>query len=82
MNGESRSLPFFGSMNLEVLQASQTSLHGDIYYDLLVMEAGDPTRSPFALRVARGACTIPPSPGAVVKASFLSGQVERIAAPE
>lgn len=81
MQGETRSLPFFGSMNLEILQASQTSLHGDIYYDLMVMEAGDPNRAPFALRVARGVCAVPPSPGAVVKASFLSGQVERITPP-
>ena len=68
-------------MNLEILQASQTSLHGDVYYDLMVMEAGDPNRVPFSLRVARGVCAVPPSPGAVVKASFLSGQVERITPP-
>ena len=81
MNGENRSLPFFGSMNLEIVQASQTSIHGDLYYDLLVMEAGDPGRTPFMLRVARGACTVAPSPGAVVKAAFLSGQVERLTPP-
>ena len=68
-------------MNLEILQASQTSIHGDLYYDLLVMEAGDPSRTPFMLRVARGVCVTSPAPGAVVKATFLSGQVERLTPP-
>lgn len=81
MDNESRTLPFFGSMNLEILQASQTSIHGDIYYDLLVAEAGDPSRTSFMLRVARGVCATSPAPGTIVKASFLSGQVERLTPP-
>ncbi|MAJ46268.1 MAG: hypothetical protein CBC35_03020 [Planctomycetes bacterium TMED75] len=78
MDRETRTLPFFGSLNLEILQASQTSIHGDIYYDLMVVEAGDPSRTPFMLRVARGVCATSPGPGTLVKANFLSGQVERL----
>ncbi len=78
MHGESRALPFFGAMTIEVLQASQTSIHGDLYFDLLAKEAGDPSSTPFTMRVARGVCTIPPTPGAMLKAHFLSGQVERL----
>ncbi len=71
-------LPFLGAMNLEILQASQTSLHGDLYFDLMVRETGDMDADPFQLRVARGACGVPPTPGARVKANFLAGQVESL----
>jgi hypothetical protein len=78
MDREQRSLPFMGTMTLEILQASQTSLHGDVYFDLLVNEAGEVGGEPFSVRVARGACTVQPVPGAMIRATFLSGQIERI----
>jgi len=71
-----------GSMTLEILQASQTSLHGDIYFDLLVSEAGAAAPDPFAVRVARGVCAVQPMPGAMIRATFLSGQIERITPAE
>jgi hypothetical protein len=65
-------------MNLEILQASQTSLHGDIYFDLMVRESGDIAGEPFMMRVAQGACRVAPAPGTQVKATFLAGQVESL----
>lgn len=78
MNSGPGSLPILGALNLEILQASQTSLHGDIYFDLLVRETGNAEAEPFPLRVARHTCTVPPVPGALIRAQFLAGQVERI----
>lgn len=78
MNDSQGSLPILGAMTFEVLQASQTSLHGDVYFDLLVREAGNMACEPVSLRVARDACAVAPVPGAMVRASFLMGQVERI----
>lgn len=78
MSNAPGSLPILGAMTFEVLQASQTSLHGDVYFDLLVREAGNAAGEPHQLRVARDVCAIAPTPGAIVRASFLMGQVERI----
>jgi len=78
MQNDQRQLPFMGSLNLEVLQASQTSLHGDLYFDLMVRESGSQASEPFMIRVAKGACVLSPTPGVMVKAQFLSGQVERL----
>ena len=78
MNPARRDLPFLGALNLEILQASQTSLHGDIYFDLMVRESGDGAGEAFSLRVPRDACAIPPSPGSHVKAEFLAGQVRQL----
>lgn len=72
------TLPFLGAMSLEILQASQTSLHGDLYFDLMVRESGDVAGQPFLLRVSKDACTAPPMPGVHVRAEFLAGQVQRI----
>jgi len=78
MNPARRDLPFLGALNLEILQASQTSLHGDIYFDLMVRESGDGTGEAFALRVSRDACKTPPAPGSHVRAEFLAGQVSEL----
>ena len=78
MQPANRNLPFLGALNLEILQAAQTSLHGDIYFDLMVRESGDAECPPFQLRVSREACQVPPVPGIHVKAEFLAGQVQRI----
>ena len=53
MQNDQRQLPFLGSLNLEVLQASQTSLHGDLYFDLMVRESGNQGSEPFMIRVAK-----------------------------
>ena len=78
MQRDRRDLPFLGAINLEILQASQTSIHGDLYFDLMARESGDGSGEPFHLRVSCGACATPPMPGALVKAEFLAGQVQAI----
>lgn len=78
MQPSPRILPFAGALTLEILQATQTSLHGDVYFDLLVREAGNADDDPFLIRVARDACATSPTPGAIVRATFLAGQLERL----
>ena len=78
MQPVNKNLPFLGALNVEILQASQTSLPGDLYFDLMVRESGDAEGVPFQIRVSRGACQLAPMPGTHVKASFLAGQVESI----
>ncbi len=70
-------LPAFGDLTGKVLQAQPVSIHGDIYYDL-VMELEGQTDRGVKLRVPNHLCERPPAPGDCLTLNFLLQQVNSV----
>jgi hypothetical protein len=83
-------LPAFGNLKGKVLQAQPVSIHGDIYYDLIIeimeimeiMELDGQTERGVKLRVPNHLCERPPAPGDCLTLNFLLQQVDSVAFDE
>jgi hypothetical protein len=68
------NLPLAGSWTATILQVRPFTIHGDIYYELVVdHDAGQAT-----LRVPQHAVAGEPSAGQAVSIAFLLGQVTKV----
>lgn len=68
-------LPLVGSVEVEVHEARGTSIHGDLYVDLLV---APPAAAPIPLRVAQSALDAMPQRGERLRLHLLMSQVDRV----
>ena len=68
-------LPLVGSVEVEVHDARGTSIHGDLYVDLLVAPSG---AAPIPLRVAQSALGTVPQRGERLRLHLLMSQVDRV----
>ena len=80
-------LPAFGNLKGKVLQAQPVSIHGDIYYDLImeimeIMELDGQTERGVKLRLPNHLCERPPAPGDCLTLNFLLQQVNSVAFDE
>ena len=72
--------PMFGDWVVDVLRMQPVSIHGDLYYEVLVVRAdeagavGD-ARQGVVLRVPQHAAPSAPEVGQRLKVTFLMGQV-------
>lgn len=78
-------LPLVGQITVRVLQSQPVSIHGDMYYDLVVMLAAvRPTDTPPApdqpvrLRVPNHLCPRPPRLDDVLELNLLMSQVNAV----
>ena len=70
--------PVFGDWVVDVVRVQPMSIHGDLYYEVLVVraDAGDaPAQQGVVLRIPQHAVAAPPAAGQRVKVTFLMGQV-------
>ena len=70
--------PMFGDWVVDVMRVQPVSIHGDLYYEVLVVradEAGGAGRQGVVLRVPEHAATAAPEAGQRIKLTFLMGQV-------
>ncbi len=67
--------PMMGSWSVEVKEAKPFTIHGDLYYELLVIRLDDPTHALLAIRVPQHAMSGTPKTGDKLAVSFLMGQV-------
>lgn len=73
--------PMFGDWVVDVVRAQPVSIHGDLYYEVLVVRAddaagaGDAGRQGVVLRVPQHAVAAAPEAGQRLKVTFLMGQV-------
>ena len=70
-------IPAFGDVNGKVLQAAQVSIHGDIYYDLVMQLQGQVDQG-VKLRIPNHLCKRPPAPGDRLTLNFLLQQVNLV----
>jgi len=70
-------IPTFGDVNGTVLQAASVSIHGDIYYDLIMQWEGQADQG-VKLRVPNHLCSRPPLAGDRLTLSFLLQQVNGV----
>lgn len=68
-------LPLVGSVEVEVHDARGTSIHGDLYVDLLVAPPGAP---PWPLRVPQASVGVVPQRGDRLRLHLLMSQVDRV----
>ena len=71
------AIPTFGDVNGTVLQVANMSIHGDIYYDL-IMELEGQTDQRVQLRVPNHLCPRPPQAGDRLTLNFLLQQVNGV----
>lgn len=67
--------PMVGSWSVEVKDVKPFTIHGDLYYELLVIREDDPTHAVLAIRVPQHAVRGTPKPADRLAISFLMGQV-------
>ncbi len=70
-------IPAFGDLTGNVLQAAHVSIHGDIYYDLVMQMEGQMDQG-VKLRVANHLCQRAPVAGDRLTLSFLLQQVNSV----
>lgn len=68
-------LPMVGEWGVEVTAVRPFTIHGDLYYELIVVRADDAARETLAIRVPRHAVSTAPNPGDKLTLTFLMGQV-------
>ena len=71
--------PMFGSWPVVIRSARPFSIHGDLYYEMLVERTDDPASGGTLLKVPHHAVTVEPTVGANVVVTFLMGQVTGVA---
>lgn len=76
--------PLIGQMHAEVVAVQSTSIHGDIYYDMIArlrqVDAGEDDAAQDArVRVASHLCEREPVAGDRLTLSFLMGQINGVA---
>ena len=69
----------FGSWPVVIRSARPFSIHGDLYYEILVDRTDDPSAGATLLKVPHHAVTTEPAVGAKVTVTFLMGQVTAVA---
>lgn len=74
----SEPIPTFGDVNGKVLQAEQVSIHGDVYYDLVMQLEGQMDQG-VKLRIPNHLCKRPPVAGDLLTLNFLMQQVNSVA---
>lgn len=74
--------PLIGQMIADVLAVQATSIHGDIYYDLVARlrapDADEGDTQDARVRVASHLCEREPTPGDQLTLSFLMGQINGV----
>ena len=68
--------PMFGSWHVQVHAARPFTIHGDLYYEIMVTRLvdDDPTAG-FTLRLPQHATAREPQPGQTLEITFLMGQI-------
>lgn len=64
-----------GEARVRVLESASYTIHGDLYYRLLVVPADDAEGAPSTIAVPRHAVAEQPVAGQALAVSFLMGQV-------
>jgi hypothetical protein len=64
-----------GNWSVDVKAVKPFTIHGDLYYELIVTRADDPAQQILALRVPQHAVTKTPQTGDKLILTFLMGQV-------
>lgn len=73
----SSPIPAFGDMNGKVLQAEHVSIHGDVYYDLVMQLEGQMDQG-VKLRIPNHLCKRAPVAGDLLTLNFLLQQVNGV----
>ena len=73
----SEPIPVFGDVNGKVIQVEPVSIHGDVYYDL-VMQLGGQMDQGVKLRVPNHLCERPPVAGDLLTLNFILQQVNSV----
>jgi hypothetical protein len=73
--GLAMNTPMVGSWSVEVKDVRPFTIHGDLYYELDVVQLDDRGGTVLAVRVPQHAVSGVPKPGDKLAISFLMGQV-------
>jgi len=67
--------PMIGSWSVLVHAVKPFTIHGDLYYELVVTRLDEDTQQGLAIRVPQHAVAAQPQPGDRLSLTFLMGQV-------